>query len=144
MGARVDTDAVVEANALFYRALSALDLDAMREVWHTVAQAVCVHPGWPMILGWDSIEESWSRIFQSTEELQVEPVGVRVQLVGTVAIVTCGEVIRPGGSGEDEPGAGGAHATNVFVWEGGRWRLLVHHASPVPVESAEATGRRPD
>jgi ketosteroid isomerase-like protein len=54
--------------------------------------------------------------------------------VGDLAVVTCAENIL---TAEDESdGAGFAHpglvvATNVFRNDGDRWRVVLHHGSPV-------------
>ena len=57
---------VLEANRRFYQALSDLDLDAMASVWLEEPWVRCVHPGWPMLSGWDDVMESWKRIFDNT------------------------------------------------------------------------------
>ena len=56
------TEAVVLANANFYRALSLADFGAMQRVWLASPDAVCVHPGWPPLRGWPDIRESWRGI----------------------------------------------------------------------------------
>src|SRR3954454_15876263 len=40
-----DREAVLAANALFYRAVEHRDLAAMRETWAKVPHARCIHPG---------------------------------------------------------------------------------------------------
>ena len=37
------------ANATFYAAHEARDLDAMSAVWEHSPRAVCIHPGWPIL-----------------------------------------------------------------------------------------------
>ena len=63
-------DEVVEANARFYRAFEALDVSAMDEAWAHGEHVKCVHPGWPLLTGWDAVRESWARIFENTEEMR--------------------------------------------------------------------------
>jgi hypothetical protein len=42
---------VQQANASFYRAFEALDLQAMEQLWAHGEDVRCVHPGWPMLSG---------------------------------------------------------------------------------------------
>lgn len=120
------------ANAAFYRALTALDLAAMDTLWAAGHDAVCVHPGREALHGWSGIRESWEGIFASTTWMHVEPTDVRVVVVGDLAVVSCAENITA--QAEDGVGVASAHATNVFRRHDDRWRMLVHHASPVPVD----------
>ncbi len=60
-----DKAAVKEINARFYEALSAQDLAAMETVWLHEPWVRCVHPGWEMLTGWQSIRKSWSNIFKN-------------------------------------------------------------------------------
>ena len=61
-----DPEQVVEANLKFYFALESLDVDLMEEVWATDASAICIHPGWTRLAGWENIRASWEQIFKNT------------------------------------------------------------------------------
>ena len=56
---------VVKVNEAFYAALESGDLALMEKVWLKDSRAKCVHPGWPMLLGWEAIRQSWKNIFDS-------------------------------------------------------------------------------
>ena len=56
-----DHKAIEEANASFYRAFEALDLRAMEDVWSHGEHVQCVHPGWPLLTGWESVRASGRR-----------------------------------------------------------------------------------
>jgi uncharacterized protein (TIGR02246 family) len=129
------------ANADFYRALTGLDLAAMGAVWAADPGAVCVHPGREALHGWSEIRESWERIFASTKWMHVEPTDVRVVAAGDLAVVSCAENITA--QAEEGVGVASARATNVFRRVEGRWRMLVHHASPVPVDLAPPAAGAP-
>jgi uncharacterized protein (TIGR02246 family) len=126
------TQAVVEAveaaNAEFYAAFEEGDLDRMAAVWDDGAVS-CVHPGWPMLRGRDRVLRSWVVIMANTTYIQFVLTDVQVSLHGDVAVVSCDENILTGA--EDIGRTGRVTATNVFRRRGDRWRLLVHHASPV-------------
>jgi ketosteroid isomerase-like protein len=118
-------DQVIAANQAFYDAHEARDLAAMGDVWEQSDRAVCVHPGWPILRGWPSIEESWRRIFGGPGRNQFILTNVSIELVGDAAWVTLDENLVQGAS------TGTVAATNVFVRVGNDWKLVTHHGSPV-------------
>src|SRR5687767_6488916 len=85
--------ALAEANARFYRAIEELDLPGMDSLWLHESWVRCIHPGWDVIVGWDSIRESWERIFANTSWIRVTPTAVDVQVHGSVGMVGCTENI---------------------------------------------------
>ena len=113
-----DQQRVTEANVAFYDALTNRDLAAMERLWFPADWVECVHPGMPPLRGWEAVHESWAVLFATASALMVAPTDVQVRLVGDVAWVGCDERM--------------AHATNVFVRHDDQWRMVVHHASPVP------------
>lgn len=121
---------VTEANDAFYRALSNADLAAMSEVWFPGDWTECVHPGAVPIRGWEAVRDSWRQIFDNGARVAVSVTEVRVRLLGDVAWASCLERIATAEG--DEIRTSLAHATNLFVRHDGRWRLALHHASPVP------------
>ncbi len=125
-----EQQAVVDANETFYRALSDRDLSGMGEVWFRADWTECVHPGGAALRGWDAIRDSWHGVFQGDATVMVIPGDVCVRIVGDVAWVSCVE--RIAAAQGDEIRSSLAQATNLFVRHDGRWRLAVHHASPVP------------
>jgi SnoaL-like domain len=127
-----ETEAVHQANARFYRALETLDMQAMDELWLHSPSAHCVHPGWEAVVGWDAVRASWERIFANTSWMRVTPTGIRVEILGPVAVVTCTESITA--KSEEEVGLAVASATNLFLRTPAGWRLFHHHASPAPVQ----------
>jgi ketosteroid isomerase-like protein len=131
-------EAVRAANAAFYAAFEARDLDAMAEVWERTERASVTHPGWPRLSGWGKVAGSWDAIFRHTPFIQFVLTDERVDVVGDTAWVTLDENIlqAAGTDGETDDGnapLSGARvaATNVFVRDGNRWSMVVHHGSPV-------------
>jgi ketosteroid isomerase-like protein len=131
---------VLETNSRFYQALRDGDLASMKEVWINEPRAKCVHPGWPMLYEWEAIGESWKNIFQSGVPAHIEISDVRVHVSGDLAWVICIEkIIQKAG---DETRLGYAQSTNVYELRGPSWRLVLHHASPVPVPAGEAVSNQ--
>ena len=128
---------VLAANAAFYAALEACDLDAMARVWEQSERAVVVHPGWPMLRGWVRIAESWSAIFRNTDFIQFVITDETCVVAGDTGWVTAQENILQSAGGGGAPAADDADltgsravVTNIFVRDGSQWRMVVHHASP--------------
>ena len=126
-----DPEQVVEANLKFYFALESQDIDLMDEVWATDASAICVHPGWTRLAGWENIRASWEQMFRNTNShMRIDVSEVSVEVQGSTAWVSCLESItRVSG---DRIQRAQAYATNVFVFEDDRWLLVLHHASIIP------------
>lgn len=119
--ATADEREVLEANAAFYAAFAGGDAEAMDELWARDVDVACVHPGWDPLRGRDPVMASFRAILQQNPP----PIACRdpsVHLYGDAAFVVCIEAF-PGGS---------LVATNVFVRERGRFRLVHHQASPAP------------
>jgi ketosteroid isomerase-like protein len=132
------TRAGVEAvNAAYYAAFEARDLDAMAEVWEHSDDVSVTHPGWPTLHGWARVAGSWDAIFANTAFIQFVLTDETVRIDGTTAWVTCHEnILQAGGSregGEDLAELQGARvaAVNVYVFDDGEWRMVLHHGSAV-------------
>ncbi len=125
-----DEQRVREANERFYMAMNTLELDEMDEVWMDDPAAVCVHPGREAIIGYERIRESWAAIFSSSNSMSIAASNERVTVASDVAWVACTETISMM-TGEGLAAAA-AQATNIFRRRGDGWRMIVHHASPIP------------
>lgn len=124
------TRALLAANASFYTALSLADFALMQRLWLDTPEAVCVHPGWPALHGWTAIRASWQQIFENQGPLRVWPSEVQLRLYGQTAEINCLENIDMGqvrGTGILQ-----TRATNVFRLVSQHWKLLEHHALPMP------------
>lgn len=127
------------ANAGFYAAFEARDLDAMAEVWERSDRVVVTHPGWPTLHGWARVAGSWEAIFRATPYIQFVLTDERVGVVGDAAWVTLDENILQSTAPADADELSGARvaATNVFVRDRDRWRMVLHHGSPVGTAAEE-------
>lgn len=128
---RTAVEELLRANREFYRAFAAGDFVAMDRVWADHQEILCVHPGWDLLRGRDRVMASWRGILR-----RPMPVRTRdevVELLGAVGVVACVEVL---------PEAELA-ATNVFVLEQGRWRML-HHQAGLIARSLHPDDDEPD
>jgi len=127
-----DLDQVTAANAALYEAFETADVDRMSMVWDDADPdaVVCVHPGWPILRGRDTVLRSWSAVMAGTDYIQFFLTDVQISVLGDTAIVTCQENVLTEVS-EQGDGNAAVIATNVLVRRPGGWRVQVHHGSPV-------------
>jgi ketosteroid isomerase-like protein len=125
-----DEEKVLAAHQRFYSALERLDLEAMEAVWLHEDWVACVHPGWELLVGWEEVQESWQRIFENTRRMQVGISDVTVRVEGGTAWVNCVEQVTS--SFETGFSTAWVQATSIYVKRNGDWRLVHHHASPIP------------
>jgi ketosteroid isomerase-like protein len=125
-----DEQEVLAANSAFYQALQSLDLEQMEPVWLHEDWVRCLHPGWDLIVGWEEVKESWATIFRSTARMQISIRRAMVQVLGDAAWVSCLENMTA--SYLDGFSSVVIEATNVFIRQQGRWRMVHRHTSPVP------------
>ena len=121
------TDDVEEANTHFYRAIEALDIVQMDAVWAHGEHVRCVHPGWPLLCGWEAVRAAWETIFANTAEMRFTITDVRVVAGEDLAWLTCTENILSEAGGRLSVTA--VLATNVFERGAEGWKLCHHHAS---------------
>ena len=118
-----------DAEAAFYEALEAAELEAMMEVWAEDEEIVCVHPGGPRLAGFEQVRGSWAEIFGSGQQLKVH-ISNQVVLSGMMlAIHSVHENILVQGETRSRAPI---TATNVYLRTGGGWRMILHHGSPAP------------
>ncbi len=122
-----ERDAVLRANQAFYDAFEARDLDAMSDVWEHSDRAVCTHPGWSSLRGWAAIVSSFAALFRSPQSLQFLLTDAAASVDADTAWVTVDENLL------GDQGGTAVAALNLFARTEGRWRLVVHHGSPIHV-----------
>lgn len=118
-----------KTNREFYKAFESLSIEAMAEVWAHSDRVKCIHPGWELLMGWPAVQDSWEVIFNNANYMQFTITDVDVAVVGNWGWVTCLENIVSVVGGHVTEGK--VQATNIFVRDGGRWKMVHHHGSPV-------------
>ena len=125
-----------EAEAQFYEAMRAGDIERLMAVWSDDDEVVCVHPGGARVVGPAAIRASFEAIFNEGA-VPVEPEQVRRLLSGDCAVHHLAERVRVL-TGEG-PQVAWALSTNVYVRTAVGWRMVAHHASPGQLGGAPPT-----
>jgi uncharacterized protein (TIGR02246 family) len=121
-----------QAEAAFYQAMEKADLAGMLSVWAEDEEIVCVHPGGNRLVGIDAVRESFRQIFAPGRSMRFQLVDVRVQGGRLLSVHNLYERITLNGQLRSHL----VLATNVYVLTPGGWRMLMHHASPLPADAA--------
>ncbi|MGQ0655780.1 MAG: YybH family protein [Betaproteobacteria bacterium] len=136
-----------DAENAFYEALERGDLEGMMAVWAEDEDVICVHPGGERLAGQDEIRESWTRIFASGPQGRVQ-VANQVAISGMMlAVHSVHENFTLPGAKPGEAVPVPILATNVYLRTAAGWKMIVHHASPAPAQTAPqptapASGRK--
>jgi len=135
----VSESEVLASNEAFYDAFNSRDMDAMDRLWAKLAPVVCLHPGSTALHGRTQVIRSWQSILSSDGAPRVSVEGPRVVMLGETAMVLCYERVT-----DPDTGTGAVlAATNVFVREGGEWRLVHHHSSAIGRIVTDESDARP-
>jgi hypothetical protein len=128
-----ERELVLAANRAFYWAFNARDYDAMAQVWAPAGAMVCLHPGQPPLQERADIMASWRAILAHPQAPRIRCMGEWVMGRPGLAIVVCREILEEGQ----------LMATNTFVRLAEGWRMVGHHAGPVPSIETPNVERRP-
>ena len=123
-----ETKALLAANAAFYAAFQSLDFDVLCSTWNQTPYAYCIHPGWDILRGWDSVRESWRAIMSSAAYMKIDVSDTACFINGTTAWVTCVENIYTISEGITTHAT--VASTNIFESTAAGWKLVAHHGSP--------------
>ncbi|HET9576351.1 MAG TPA: nuclear transport factor 2 family protein [Usitatibacter sp.] len=118
-----------DAASAFYDAFERADLPAMMAVWAESDDVVCVHPRGVRLVGFEAVRQSWAQIFAGGSRLRVattDPCSFEGPSIAVQSVVEL--VSAPGSEADPTP----VSATNVFELTEHGWRLVIHHASPLP------------
>jgi ketosteroid isomerase-like protein len=113
--------ALVAANEAFYDAFDMGDYQAMAAVWAADHPVACVHPGSETIMGRDAVLRSWHDILSASSRPAIQCLEPKPLLFQQVGLVVCIEALA----------GGRLAASNLFVMENGRWRMVHHQAGPL-------------
>jgi ketosteroid isomerase-like protein len=129
----IDENALLAANADFYAAFSTGDIEAMARVWADDDSISCIHPGWPAIIGRQTVLDSWRNILLGGTPPQIVCHEPRAIIVDDDGRVLCVELL----------GSVGLAASNHFRRINGVWKLVHHQASHIAVATDQTSNNRP-
>jgi len=118
---------ILSSNQIYYDAFNKQDLAMMKDVWQDDSGARCIHPGWPVLKGYEDIIKSWDDIFRHNQYMEIKVSDVDVMIQDDFAWVSCQEnlfSIKMSGVQSSK-----VHATNLYQRVGNEWKMILHHAA---------------
>ena len=125
-----DQDSAITANEKFYKAFNARDLSAMKGIWSSHQNVTCVHPGWSPLNGFEPIIDSWQGIFKNSGNMDIQISDINMLTSNDLAWVSCVEKLYTIAS--HGVLASKVFSTNLFKLNQDGWKMIMHHASPMP------------
>ena len=119
-----DTDAVLFANEVFYRAFVDRDFAAMDDLWSKTAPVTCLHPGWGPVFGRKQVMQTWKSIISHPDSPKIACHMAQAHLYCETASVVCFEEIDKRF----------LVATNIFVRENRLWKMVHHQSGPTAAQ----------
>ncbi|HEY4986987.1 MAG TPA: nuclear transport factor 2 family protein [Bradyrhizobium sp.] len=116
-----EKDAIIAANAAFYVAFAAGDVEEVIRLWADDDDISCVHPGWPPIIGLTTVIGSWRDILENPARPHIVCVEPYAIIDGDSGRVLCIEIVN----------GTALAACNAFRRIGDAWRLVHHQSSPI-------------
>ena len=128
-----ESDKILKINQLFYDALGTRNIHLMKEVWANEEKVGCVHPGWTILRSWEAIMQSWEGVFDPEDQVDINLSEIRIKIKDNIAWLTCVQemvYIR-----RDPVSFNLSQSTNIFEKSNNEWKMVIHHASPIPVDN---------
>ncbi len=127
---------IQKINKRFYEAIRTANLSMMEDLWAKTSDVKCIHPGWPIIRGWEQIRESWQTIFDTGgfASIEISNVYIDVNDDGS-AWLNCTEKISY--IIKNRMIITVAQTTNIFESKEEQWNIVLHHSSPMPIPRSE-------
>src|SRR5262249_42765682 len=122
-----------------YAAFASRDVTAMERLWGE-GEVMCIHPGWPPLVGREVVLASWRNILTGRDPPNISFRRAQALVQGTTAVVTCMEMIAVNGEIQQA-----LSATNIFVraGDGREWRMIHHHAGPANIDPKKVAEDEP-
>lgn len=118
------------AEAAFYAAFEARDLDAMMAVWADDDSIACIHPLAAPLDGRAAVAAGWRSMFEAAGQFRIQiEIAHEIREASQVLHIVREHLII----GQETESRPPILATNLYRKEGEGWNLVLHHASPLQV-----------
>ena len=123
----MDPKNALEANQRFYDAFNKSNIELMKNIWLDDSASQCIHPGWNVLTGFESIILSWQKIFSAEQDLEIKLSHVKLTTSEKLAWVTCQEnLFSISTSGVLYPRSTLPICSNKLM-ANGKWFFIMHH-----------------
>ncbi len=129
-----EKSAVLAADDRFFAALNEMftgDLGPIKDLWSHADDVVYMGPTEVLLVGWPAVLADWEKQAAMNLGGHIGPTERHMTLGGGIAVVHH----RAKGVNNDAEGKMvevSLRGTNVFRKEDGAWKMIAHHADPLP------------
>jgi ketosteroid isomerase-like protein len=130
---------VRQAAQMFYSAMNSMfagDAGPMNEVWSHASDVTNVgisESAQNMQVGWSAVSAAFERQAQAKSGTKVTARDLVVDIKGNLAYTECFEQWEQKNDEQGRTDAAEHHASSVFRYEGGRWKMVHHHTDAAQV-----------
>ena len=136
----LESDKILKVNQLFYEALGTRNIELMKAVWANDEKVGCVHPGWTILKSWEAIMQSWENVFDPEDQVDISLSEIAIKINGEMAWLTCvQEMVYVN---RDPVSFNLSQSTNIFEKSNNEWKMVIHHASPIPAENFKPQNKK--
>ena len=128
-----DSEKILKMNRLFYEALGNRNFNLMKQVWVNGQKVGCIHPGWTILRSWDAIMQSWENIFDPDDKVDIHLSNIRINIKENIAWLTCVQEMTY--INRNPVSFNLSQSTNIFEKSKNEWKMVIHHASPIPAKN---------
>jgi len=128
-----ENDKILKINQLFYEALGTRNINLMKAVWAKNEKVGCVHPGWTILRSWEAIMQSWESVFDPEDQVDIKLSEIVVQINDNMAWLTCVQEMVY--INREPLSFNLSQSTNIFEKDNNEWKMVIHHASPIPADN---------
>ena len=125
-------ESAADTQEAFYDAFQRCHLEDMMSVWAEDDNIVCIHPGGPKLCGVEAVRESWEQVFKNQPDWDFRLSNGQCIEDELLSIHQVQENIYNQGQMQ-----GAVIATNLFHYTSLGWRMMLHHASPLPETASD-------
>ena len=128
-----------QAAEMFYSAMNSMfagDAGPMNDVWSHAPDVTNVgisESAQNMQVGWSAVSAAFERQAQAKSGTKVTARDLVVDIKGNLAYTECFEQWEQKSDEQNKTGAAEHHASSVFRYEDGRWKVVHHHTDAAQV-----------
>ncbi len=130
---------VRQAAEMFYSAMNSMfagDAGPMNDVWSHASDVTNIgisESTQNMQVGWSAVSAAFERQAQAKSDTKVTARDIVVDIKGNLAYTECFEQWEQKGDEQSKTGAVEHHASSVFRYESGMWKVIHHHTDAAQV-----------
>lgn len=92
--------------------------------------------GWIILRSWDAIMQSWESIFDPMDQVDITISDIKISIKENLAWLMCLQEMTY--VNRHPISFNLSQSTNVFEKNKDGWKMIIHHASPIPLDNNQS------